>query len=53
MAIDWDSEKRLPHFDDEKCVGCAMCMQVCPVDAIKMNEKIVGNNSVHYFVEKR
>ena len=53
MAIDWDSEKRVPHFDEEKCVGCAMCMQICPVDAIKMKEKIEGSNSVYYFVEKR
>jgi len=28
IALD---EKRLPHVDEEKCVGCAMCAGVCPV----------------------
>jgi len=28
-----------------------MCMQVCPVDAIKMREKL--DDSIHYFIEKR
>ena len=30
QAITLD-EKRLPHVDEEKCVGCAMCASVCPV----------------------
>jgi len=34
-----------------KCTGCAMCMQVCPVDAIKMKENLDSN--VHYFAERR
>ncbi|HOA43174.1 MAG TPA: 4Fe-4S binding protein, partial [Bacillota bacterium] len=31
QAIDWDSKKRKPSIDDEKCVGCHLCLNVCPV----------------------
>ncbi|MDD4844025.1 MAG: NAD-dependent dihydropyrimidine dehydrogenase subunit PreA [Anaerotignum sp.] len=30
QAIDWDAEKRRPVLN-EKCVGCHLCLNVCPV----------------------
>ncbi len=30
QAIDWDAEKRRPVLNDN-CVGCHLCMNVCPV----------------------
>jgi NAD-dependent dihydropyrimidine dehydrogenase PreA subunit len=33
--------------DAEKCLGCGQCMQVCPVNAIRMKEELDGK--VHYF----
>ncbi|KXL52490.1 NAD-dependent dihydropyrimidine dehydrogenase subunit PreA [Anaerotignum neopropionicum] len=30
QAIDWDGEKRRPVLN-EKCVGCHLCLNVCPV----------------------
>jgi dihydropyrimidine dehydrogenase (NAD+) subunit PreA len=29
-AIDWDAKKRRPSINDE-CVGCHLCLNVCPV----------------------
>jgi dihydropyrimidine dehydrogenase (NAD+) subunit PreA len=51
MAISWDSVNRKPSVNEDKCTGCAMCMQVCPVDAIRMREKL--DSKVHYFAERR
>ncbi len=31
QAIDWDQKKRKPVVDSEKCVGCHLCLNVCPV----------------------
>ena len=30
QAIDWDA-RRKPSIDDEKCVGCHLCLNVCPI----------------------
>ncbi|MGB9553994.1 MAG: 4Fe-4S dicluster-binding protein, partial [bacterium] len=31
-------EDRFPLIEEEKCVGCALCPQVCPVGAISMRK---------------
>ncbi|MHC1770998.1 MAG: DUF362 domain-containing protein [Flexilinea sp.] len=28
------------EVDKEKCIGCGQCMNVCPVDAIKLDNGI-------------
>ena len=28
----------IQHIDDAKCVGCGVCVQKCPLDAIRLNE---------------
>ena len=30
QAIDWNEEKRRPELNDN-CVGCHLCLNVCPV----------------------
>lgn len=29
------------HLDEEKCIGCGMCMNVCPHTVFRMNSKKV------------
>lgn len=31
QAIEWDSAKRRPKLDEEKCLSCMVCSFVCPV----------------------
>lgn len=31
QAIEWDEKKRKPSLDKDKCVGCHLCLNVCPV----------------------
>lgn len=38
QAISWDKVKRLPIFDEKKCVGCLLCGHVCPSGAISLGE---------------
>ena len=33
QAIDWDEEKRRPVLNDN-CVGCHLCLNVCPVNGV-------------------
>ncbi|KEI05448.1 NAD-dependent dihydropyrimidine dehydrogenase subunit PreA [Clostridium botulinum] len=34
QAIEWDSQNRSPILNEEKCVGCHLCSNVCPVQCI-------------------
>lgn len=33
-------DKLKSSIDKDMCVGCSVCAQVCPVNAIKQSEKI-------------
>jgi len=49
QAITWDAQKRKPVMDSEKCVGCHLCLHVCPVsDCIVPGELIwKENRNIH------
>lgn len=38
------------HVDEDKCVACGECVQVCPVNALKLGQKLCAEAQV---VEKR
>jgi anaerobic carbon-monoxide dehydrogenase iron sulfur subunit len=38
-ALLWDKEKQMVTHDDKRCVGCWMCVMVCPYAAIRPNKK--------------
>ncbi|MDR1815353.1 MAG: NAD-dependent dihydropyrimidine dehydrogenase subunit PreA [Clostridiales Family XIII bacterium] len=31
QAIEWNERRRRPELDKDKCVGCHLCLNVCPV----------------------
>ncbi len=40
QAIELD-EKRLPQMDEEKCVGCGLCLAICPVPGCLYLEELL------------
>ncbi len=34
------------HVDEEKCVACGECVQVCPVNALKLGQKICAKEPI-------
>lgn len=40
QAISWDSEKRKPGLLGKKCVGCHLCIHVCPNSAIAPGKRV-------------
>ncbi|MCK4314065.1 CoB--CoM heterodisulfide reductase iron-sulfur subunit A family protein, partial [Candidatus Bathyarchaeota archaeon] len=40
--------KRSRYINEEKCNGCGLCSQKCPVEAIDMYNKGLSNRSVIY-----
>lgn len=39
QAIGWSSKERKPKLFEENCVGCHLCLNVCPVTCIVPGEK--------------
>jgi len=31
--------KVIPYIDDEKCIGCGICVEVCPTRVFKLSSK--------------
>lgn len=42
QVLEWDSKKRRPVPDDEKCYSCMICSFVCPVDDLITFKDIRG-----------
>lgn len=40
QAISFDSATRQPHLLGRSCVGCHLCLLVCPADAIRAGKRI-------------
>jgi dihydropyrimidine dehydrogenase (NAD+) subunit PreA len=41
QALEIDSETRIPKLIGSKCVGCHLCKEVCPVEAIGSDDKAI------------
>lgn len=50
-AIHLDEEKKLIIIDEERCIGCGICIKVCPFDAIRIVNfpKPLEQNPIHRF----
>lgn len=40
QALEWDNEKRKVSLIKENCVGCHLCLLVCPVNCISHGERV-------------
>lgn len=40
-SLVFDKENKKMHIDEATCVGCDVCLQICPYDAIVKDEKYV------------
>jgi len=45
QAIRFDTETRRPNLLGSKCVGCHLCRLVCPVNAVGVAKKTIGNKN--------
>jgi dihydropyrimidine dehydrogenase (NAD+) subunit PreA len=43
-AIHLDGSTRLPVVDEEKCIGCSMCVLNCPTNSLWMGPRVVPKN---------
>ena len=39
-----------PKFNDEKCVGCTACVDVCPVEALAYKDEINNDSAKRYMI---
>lgn len=47
QAIRWNDAERLPHLAAKKCVGCHLCLHVCPAGAIDAGKRMPKPQAVH------
>ncbi|NLG86693.1 MAG: NAD-dependent dihydropyrimidine dehydrogenase subunit PreA [Firmicutes bacterium] len=48
QAIDWDVDNRRPKLIEDRCVGCHLCANVCPIQCITKGElKFKPNRAQH------
>lgn len=47
QAIRFDAEERRPHLIGRNCVGCHLCMLVCPADAIIAGKRVNKPSHCH------
>lgn len=40
QAIVWNARERIPAIDATKCVGCHLCIHVCPSGCLKAGERV-------------
>ncbi len=39
QAIEWDRNRRKPSLKKDKCVGCHLCTNICPINSIDVDKK--------------